>query len=87
MCNWTAWWFSPDGDLDRKQVAEQIAALALASVRRSDGARDARDLRSLVGAIRENLDVIERIGDVQPKRRPPRKAPAARAKSKAGLRA
>ena len=68
MCNWTAWWFSPDGDLDRKEIAEQLAGLAVASVRRS-GPCDALDVGSLVAAIRENLDIIEKIDQPQPKRR------------------
>ena len=69
MCNWTAWWFSPDGDLERKEVAEQIAALAVASVGRSKGPREANDLRGLLQAIRENLDAIEQSGQKQPKPR------------------
>ena len=68
MCNWTAWWFSPEGNLDRKEIAEQIAGFAVASVRRSAPC-DAQDLGGLVAAIREHLDMIEQVGQTRPKRR------------------
>ncbi len=58
MCNWTAWWFSPSGSLDRKEVADQVAALAVATVQ-STRPGAARDMKSLVASIRENLDLID----------------------------
>ena len=61
MCNWTAWWHSPSRGPDRKAVAEQIASLALAAVRRSELAGDGQDVRTLAAAIRDNLDLIERM--------------------------
>lgn len=60
MCNWTAWWFSPSGNLDRKKVADQVAALAVAMVQ-STRSGAARDMKSLVASIRENLDLIDLI--------------------------
>ncbi len=62
MCNWTAWWFSPEGELDRKDVAERIADLAVASVRRAAATGRTDDLQSLVSAVRGKLDLIEQIG-------------------------
>ena len=62
MCNWTAWWFSPEGELDRKEVAETIAGLAVASVRRPAGKGQTNDLASLVASIRGSLDLIEQAG-------------------------
>ncbi|WP_428394349.1 TetR/AcrR family transcriptional regulator [Lichenicoccus sp.] len=59
MCNWAAWWFSPSGKLSRKEVADQIAALALATVQKPAGTGTARDMKSLVASIRENLDLID----------------------------
>ena len=59
MCNWTAWWFQPSGTLDRKEAADQLAALAVGMVQRSAGTGTARDIRSLVASIRENLDLID----------------------------
>lgn len=70
MCNWTAWWFSAGGELDRKEVAETIAGLAVTSVRRPAGAGQPDDLHSLVASIRGSLDLIEQAGHKpQPKRR------------------
>ena len=68
MCNWTAWWFSPDGDLTRKEVAEEVANLAVESVRRSEPS-ETTDLHSLVTSIREKLDLIEHMGRQQPSQR------------------
>ena len=59
MCNWTAWWFSPSGNLDRKEVAAQIADFAVAMIQPPSGAGAVRDMKSLVGSIRENLRLIE----------------------------
>lgn len=33
LCSWSAWWFKPDGSLSAAEVADQIAAMGLASVR------------------------------------------------------
>ena len=67
MCNWTAWWYSPARKPDRDSVAEQIASLAVASVRKSEPAGVGHDVKTLAAAIRENLDLIELIA--QPMRR------------------
>ena len=70
MCNWTAWWFSANGELDRKEVAETIADLAVASVRRPVGAGQPDDLKSLMASIRGSLDLIEQAGlSTLPRRR------------------
>ena len=69
MCNWTAWWFSPVGELDRKEVAEAIAGLAVASVRHPAGMGQVNDLGSLLTSIRGNLDLIEQAGLKLPTRR------------------
>lgn len=61
MCNWTAWWVLPSREPDRKDIAEQIATLALGTVRRSDAGAAAQDVRSLAASIRENLELIERL--------------------------
>lgn len=64
MCNWTAWWFQPSGTLDRKEVADQVATLAVAMVQKSAGTGTARDMKSLVASIRENLDLIDLMNGV-----------------------
>jgi AcrR family transcriptional regulator len=35
MCNWTAWWFKPDGRSSRDEVAELISDLAVQSLTRT----------------------------------------------------
>ncbi len=84
MCNWTAWWFSPAGDMDRRKVADQIAALALGSVQRAQRAAEAHDLGTLLGAIRENLDLIATL-EHPPTRRGQPLAKAARQNKDRGL--
>ena len=61
MCNWTAWWFSPSGALDRNAVADQIALLAVGMVQKSPGTGTAGDMKSILGAMRENLDLLDRL--------------------------
>ena len=67
MCNWTAWWFSPSRDLDQRSIAGQISRLAVAAVRRSDGAAAVNDVRALAAGIRENLDLIENLAAARAK--------------------
>lgn len=61
MCNWTAWWFVPDGELTAATIADRISDLAMQSVRRArpaDGS--ARDVRTLTSEIRDILGLIDR---------------------------
>ncbi|RKE68448.1 TetR family transcriptional regulator [Pseudorhodoplanes sinuspersici] len=61
MCNWTAWWFVPDGELTAATVADRIADLAMHSVRRARPADAAsNDIRSLTAEIRGILGLIDR---------------------------
>ena len=72
MCNWTAWWFRPNGDKSAKEIAEQVAEQAVASVRRDSGKRVPTDIRSMTSAIRAELDLIDRVhGTVPAKPRGP----------------
>jgi AcrR family transcriptional regulator len=59
MCNWTARWFSPDGTFSAKQIAEMIADLATASVRRSGPTEPTSSVRDVVREIRGYLDLID----------------------------
>jgi len=36
MCNWTAWWFVPEGRLPASEIAKSIADLAVAGLRQGD---------------------------------------------------
>jgi AcrR family transcriptional regulator len=61
MCNWTAWWFVPDGELNAATIADRIADLAMHSVRRARPANgSAKDVRALTSEIRDILGLIDR---------------------------
>jgi AcrR family transcriptional regulator len=64
MCNWTASWYSSKGPLSAKQIAAEIAELAVASVRRAD--RNGSDVHSITGDIRAQLDLIDRLSPTIP---------------------
>lgn len=61
MCNWTAWWFVPGGELPASAVAERMADLAVHSVKRAriPGAEPG-DVRALTAEIRDILGLIDR---------------------------
>lgn len=61
MCNWTAWWFAPDGELTAPAIADRMADLAMHSVRRTRADSAApRDVRALTAEIRDILGLIDR---------------------------
>ena len=62
MCNWTAWWFVPEGRLPAAEVAKSIADLAVAGLRQGDnvlprefGAEEA------LRRVRDDLAHLERL--------------------------
>lgn len=61
MCNWVAWWFNPAREKSAGDIAEMVAELAVASLRRPDWRADPTDLGSLTRNIRAELDVIDRL--------------------------
>ena len=61
MCAWTAWWFSPEGRLPAAQVAEAIADMAVASIRREGGAGRALGPAELARRLRDDLALLERL--------------------------
>ena len=61
MCNWTATSHAPMPVPDRKELAEQIAALAVASVRKCEAAGGGHDVKTLAASIRDNLGLLERL--------------------------
>ena len=61
MCNWTAWWFSPQGEKTAAEIAQSVADLAVASLRHASAKPAATDVRSLTKAIRAELDMIDRV--------------------------
>lgn len=61
MCNWTAWWFVPDGELTAAAIADRISDLAIHSVRRSRGINGSTgDVKALTSEIRDILGLIDR---------------------------
>jgi AcrR family transcriptional regulator len=60
MCVWTAWWVPP-GHAGTEEIAAQMAEQALASVRLDAPDADRASADSLLRAVRENLDQLERI--------------------------
>ncbi|MCW5770346.1 MAG: TetR family transcriptional regulator [Rhodospirillaceae bacterium] len=64
MCNWTAWWFNPGGTLTADQIADTLADLFVASIRRKGAA--AGDIGTLTAEIRETLDLIDRAARRKP---------------------
>ena len=62
MCAWTAWWFSPDGRLPASQVAEAIADMAVAAIRREEGgAGRALGPAELTRRLRADLALLEKL--------------------------
>jgi AcrR family transcriptional regulator len=60
MCVWTAWWVSPDHPRT-DDLADQIAEQALASVASSEVTFDRSDPETVLRAMRDNLEQLERI--------------------------
>ena len=61
MCNWTAWWFAPDGGLTASDIADRISDFAVHGIRRSRSINgSAGDIRALTSEIRDILGLIDR---------------------------
>lgn len=62
QCNWVAWWFHPGGRDSVDSVADQLADMAVAALRRQDHAdTDAQGPAAVVASLRQNLDHLERL--------------------------
>ena len=61
MCNWSAWWFNPNGEKTVAEIAHSVADLAVASLRHTSAKSSATDVRALTKAIRAELDMIDRV--------------------------
>jgi AcrR family transcriptional regulator len=61
MCNWSVWWFKPEGSLTREQVGELIAEMAVNAVRRSEPVNGAMTAKAALRDIRANLGELERL--------------------------
>lgn len=60
MCVWSAWWVVPSHDR-AEELADQIADQAVASLRNCDTATDRGSAESLLRALRDDLEQLERV--------------------------
>jgi hypothetical protein len=71
MCNWTAWWYTPEGTKQPEEIASLYADMAIRSLqagaapskRAGDAARG--DIESAIEAIRHDLAQLERVVEFQ----------------------
>ena len=64
MCNWTAWWFNPAGQVSIEDVAAQIADMALRSVELpANRALDKPGPAAILQLLRDDLTLLERSLD------------------------
>ncbi len=61
LSNWVAWWFQPGGHDDLAKVCDELAELAVAGLRRTDGEAPAQSPMEAVFSLRMNLDRLERL--------------------------
>ena len=62
MCNWSAWWYRPDGRLTPAQISEQLAEMAVHSVRLPDAPRGRREnVADALRLLRHDLDALETL--------------------------
>jgi AcrR family transcriptional regulator len=64
ISNWAAWWFSPDGRDSIDHVANQIADMAVAGLKRSEhGAVSTLSPHAALSVLRADIDRLERALD------------------------
>ncbi|QEZ43701.1 TetR/AcrR family transcriptional regulator [Cupriavidus oxalaticus] len=64
MCNWTAWWFNPSGQVSMGEVARQIADMALGSVELPSSRKlDRAGPAAILQLLRDDLTLLERSLD------------------------
>lgn len=62
MCNWSAWWYRPDGRLPAEAIREQIAEMAVNSLHHPGAPRGHRDsVMDAVRILRHDLDALEQL--------------------------
>jgi len=60
MCNWTAWWFKPDGRKSRDDVAELITELAVQSLTRPTQPGTAPTIGEALRTLRKEIGYLEK---------------------------
>ena len=62
MCNWTAWWFKPDGRLSEHDIAELFAEMATRMLVRSDAHRSRSDhVTDALRILKEDVAHLTRL--------------------------
>jgi AcrR family transcriptional regulator len=60
MCNWTAWWFQPDGRKSRGEVADAISDLAVNAVIRAPlGLASGSNISNVLRELRNEIGYLE----------------------------
>lgn len=60
MCNWTAWWFRPDGRLSRAQVAELISDMAVQCLVRSPEGGTQSSLGEVLASLEKEIGYLQK---------------------------
>lgn len=63
MCNWSAWWYKPNGRLSIAEVADIMAEMGINALLRDEArrSRSPADARESLRLVREDLDYLEKI--------------------------
>jgi AcrR family transcriptional regulator len=62
MCNWTSWWFKPEGRLHRNEIAASIAQMAVRSLLRPDAHRSRSDrVRDVLQILKEDVAHLDHL--------------------------
>jgi AcrR family transcriptional regulator len=70
MCNWTAWWFVPEGRVPLAEIAKSIADLAVAGLRQGNNVLPREfGTEEALRRVKDDLAHLERLIGRAPKRR------------------
>ncbi len=61
LCNWSVWWFNPEGAMTPAQIGEMMAEMAVGAVRRAEPLNGARTAKTALREIRTSLAELERL--------------------------
>ncbi len=62
MANWTAWWYTPDGDRSAEEVAESMTAFVLRGLVNDEGpSKEATNIESSFDKLKHQVNSLERM--------------------------